>query len=137
MSYSHLSIIERSKLEILHQQGWSARAIARKIGRHHATVSREIHRHSEDGVYRANTSEQAYQQRRKAVAPVGKWTEELAKEVEEKLQQTWSPEQISERFQTDGQPWFRLKPSTAGSMQAVWNGLHCASFATKANAVSL
>nr|WP_234399766.1 helix-turn-helix domain-containing protein [Paenibacillus popilliae] len=29
MSYTHLSIIERSKLEILHQQGKSARAIAR------------------------------------------------------------------------------------------------------------
>ncbi|PWW44320.1 helix-turn-helix domain-containing protein, partial [Paenibacillus pabuli] len=41
MSYAHLSIIERSKLEILHQQGKSARAIARDLGRHHATISRE------------------------------------------------------------------------------------------------
>ncbi|MGV6937126.1 helix-turn-helix domain-containing protein [Paenibacillus sp. CMM36] len=72
MSYSHLSIIERSKPKILHQQGWSARAIARKIGRHHATVSPEIHRHSEEGCIRASTSEQAYQQRRKAAASVGK-----------------------------------------------------------------
>nr|WP_160037221.1 helix-turn-helix domain-containing protein [Paenibacillus sp. An7] len=29
MSYTHLSIIERSKLEVLHQLGLSARAIAR------------------------------------------------------------------------------------------------------------
>ncbi|PWW38173.1 helix-turn-helix domain-containing protein, partial [Paenibacillus pabuli] len=41
MSYAHLSIIVRSKLEILHQQGKSARAIARDLGRHHATISRE------------------------------------------------------------------------------------------------
>ncbi|MDU8672561.1 helix-turn-helix domain-containing protein [Paenibacillus polymyxa] len=40
MSYTHLSIIERSKLEILHQQGKSARAIAivKELGRHHATI---------------------------------------------------------------------------------------------------
>jgi IS30 family transposase len=40
---------------------------------------------------------------------VGKWTRSLAREVEEKLQQTWSPEQISERFQTDGQPMVSFK----------------------------
>lgn len=40
----HLSIIERSKLEILHQQGKSARAIAEELGRHHATICRELHR---------------------------------------------------------------------------------------------
>ncbi len=32
MSYTHLSIIERSKLEILHQQGKSSRAIAKGAG---------------------------------------------------------------------------------------------------------
>uniref|UniRef100_UPI0027E49595 helix-turn-helix domain-containing protein n=1 Tax=Paenibacillus hunanensis TaxID=539262 RepID=UPI0027E49595 len=36
MSYTHLSIVERSKLEIFHQQGKSTRAIARELGRHHA-----------------------------------------------------------------------------------------------------
>ncbi|SEP34677.1 helix-turn-helix domain-containing protein [Paenibacillus sp. OK076] len=44
MSYSHLSIIERSKLEILHRQGKSARAIAEELGRHHTTICREISR---------------------------------------------------------------------------------------------
>lgn len=34
MSYTHLSIVERTKLEILHQQGKSARAIACELGRH-------------------------------------------------------------------------------------------------------
>nr|WP_226383543.1 helix-turn-helix domain-containing protein [Paenibacillus massiliensis] len=44
MSYTHLSIIERSKLEILHQQGKSTRAIAKELGRHHATIGRELRR---------------------------------------------------------------------------------------------
>ncbi|WP_236414898.1 helix-turn-helix domain-containing protein [Paenibacillus sp. JJ-223] len=39
MSYTHLSIIERSKLEILHQQGKSTRAIAQELGRHHAPLA--------------------------------------------------------------------------------------------------
>nr|WP_256984956.1 helix-turn-helix domain-containing protein [Paenibacillus taichungensis] len=33
ISYTHLSIIERSKLEILHRQGQSSRAIAKELGR--------------------------------------------------------------------------------------------------------
>ncbi|KZE46133.1 transposase, partial [Brevibacillus parabrevis] len=41
MSYSHLTIIERGQLETLYRLGWSARAIARHLGRHHATISRE------------------------------------------------------------------------------------------------
>nr|WP_157929300.1 helix-turn-helix domain-containing protein [Paenibacillus ihbetae] len=42
MSYTRLSIIERSKLEILHQQGNSLRAIAKERGRHPSTVCREL-----------------------------------------------------------------------------------------------
>ncbi|MGF7047623.1 IS30 family transposase [Paenibacillus sp. DS2015] len=49
------------------------------------------HNHVE-GVYEAEVSQRAYQQRREFSIPVGKWTAELAKEVEERLQQTWSPE---------------------------------------------
>ncbi len=44
MSYRHLSIIERSKLEILHRQGQSARAIAKELGRHPSTICRELDR---------------------------------------------------------------------------------------------
>lgn len=44
MSYLLLSIIERSKLEILHQQGKSSRAIAKQLGRHLATIRRELER---------------------------------------------------------------------------------------------
>jgi IS30 family transposase len=104
MSYSHLSIIERSKLEILHQQGKSARAIAVELGRHHATICREIRRNAQLPSYEAESSQHAYKERRKASVPPGKWTEEQAKELEEKLQATWSPEQIVERFRTEGKP---------------------------------
>jgi IS30 family transposase len=104
MSYIHLSIVERSKLEILHQQGKSARVIGKKLGRHHATISRELHRNARQGSYQAERSEENYQQRRKASVPKGKWTPKQASVIEEKLQATWSPEQIVERFRQKGVP---------------------------------
>ncbi|MFB5674647.1 transposase [Paenibacillus terreus] len=99
MSYTYLSIIERSKLEILHQQGKSARAIAKELGRHHATISQELCRNATQETYHAEASQESYVQRRKASIPAGKWTPELAAVIEEeKLQRTWSPEQIVERL---------------------------------------
>jgi IS30 family transposase len=103
MSYTHLSIIERSKLEILHQQGKSTRAIAKELGRHHATISRELRRNAAEHPYCAENSQESYVQRRKASVPGGKWNLELASRIEEKLQATWSPEQIVERLRQEGQ----------------------------------
>ncbi|SEL27231.1 transposase, IS30 family [Paenibacillus sp. OK003] len=103
MSYAHLSIIERSKLEILHQQGKSARAIARDLGRHHATISRELHRNETQHSYRAERSQESYVQRRKSCIPSGKWSLEQSTLIEEKLRATWSPEQIVERLRQEGQ----------------------------------
>lgn len=103
MSYAHLSIIERSKLEILHQQGKSARAIARDLGRHHATISRELRRNETQHSYRAERSQESYVQRRKSCIPSGKWSLEQSTLIEEKLRATWSPEQIVERLRQEGQ----------------------------------
>ncbi|MGZ0042324.1 IS30 family transposase [Paenibacillus ottowii] len=103
MSYTHLSIIERSKLEILHQQGKSARAIAQELGRHHATICRELRRNAAQEPYHAERAQESYIQRRKSSIPVGKWTPEQATRIEKKLQATWSPEQIVERLRQEGQ----------------------------------
>ncbi|MFD1130581.1 IS30 family transposase [Paenibacillus provencensis] len=102
MSYTHLSIIERSKLEILHQQGMSARSIAKELGRHPATICREIRRQNSVS-YQAEQAQHAYEERRKACVSKGKWTTEQAAVIEAKLQATWSPEQIVERLRQEGQ----------------------------------
>ncbi|MFB5269388.1 helix-turn-helix domain-containing protein [Paenibacillus enshidis] len=65
MSYTHRSIIERGKLEILHQQGESARAIARELGRPHP-ISLELRRNAAQEPYQAEASQESYVQRRKA-----------------------------------------------------------------------
>lgn len=109
MSYTHLSIIERSKLEILHKQGKSTRAIAKELGRHHATIGRELRRKAAEHLYVAENAQEGYVQRRKPSVSAGKWNPELASRIEEKLQATWSPEQIVERLRQEGQAMVGFK----------------------------
>jgi|GEM_PF-2077026 len=78
MSYTHLSIIERSKLEILHQQGKSLRAIAKELGRHPSTLCRELERVGPSQPYHAEQAQNAYQERRKVSISNGKWSSRLA-----------------------------------------------------------
>lgn len=66
MSYSHLSIIERSKLEILHRQGKSSSAIAKELGRHSSMICRELDRINSSHPYQAKLAQNAYEERRKA-----------------------------------------------------------------------
>ncbi len=101
MSYSHLSITERSQLALLHRLGWSTRAIATALKRHHSTIARELARGTEVGDYQAEAAHQAYVQRREASVSHGKWTRECAVYLAEKLIQTWSPEQIAGRMSQD------------------------------------
>jgi transposase, IS30 family len=93
MSYSHLSTFERGKIEVLFQQGFSTRAIATLLGRHHSTIARERKRNGLH--YQAFEAQQAYQQRRQASRPRGKYREDLRHHIEERLWLTWSPEQIA------------------------------------------
>lgn len=94
MSYKHLTTFERSRIEVLHQQGFSARQIGKIIGRHHATISRELKRNTEQ-CYCAEISQQKYTIRRLKSKPHGKYSYELAQMIENALHHTWSPEQIS------------------------------------------
>ena len=44
MSYAHLTIEERSKIEILYQEGYKINHIAQLIGCHRSTIYRELKR---------------------------------------------------------------------------------------------
>lgn len=71
MSYTPLSIIERSKLEILHQQGKSSRVIAKELGRHSSTICRELERTASSEAYKAEQAQNAYQERRYTLVGCG------------------------------------------------------------------
>lgn len=109
MSYSHLSIIERGQLEALHRLGWSNRAIARELGRHHSTIAREVNRGNLHESYSAQSAQQAYHERRSSCVSAGKYTAKLAEELNEKLKETWSPEQIAEKRRVDGKSFVCFK----------------------------
>lgn len=110
MSYSHLSIVERGQLQILLELGLSFRAIAKRLNRHPSTIAREVKRSMNDREsYQASVSQHAYEERRRASKPKGKFTSDLKSIIEAKLTETWSPEQIAERHRVEGKPMVCFK----------------------------
>lgn len=95
MSYNHLTISERVKIETLIHLGWTARAIASHLKRHHSTISRELKR-MQSG-YTADQAQQDYHVKRFNSKPQGCHTDEKIRYITDRLVATWSPEQIAER----------------------------------------
>ena len=44
MSYKHITLNDRNKIEVLKQEGYSSRRIAKILGFHHSNISRELKR---------------------------------------------------------------------------------------------
>ena len=95
MSYHHLSTIERGRIEELWTLGYSNRAIAKRLGRHHSCIDRELGRNKTEMGYAGVSAESAYRTRRCNSKPKGKLWGALASIIEQKLLATWSPEQIA------------------------------------------
>jgi IS30 family transposase len=81
----------------------------KELGRHHSSIARERNRGNKDGSYHADEAHFAYTERRSACKPLGSFTLELAKELQAKLQQTWSPEQIAEKPRASGETFVCFK----------------------------
>ena len=95
MSYHHLSTSPRGRIQTLHELGYSNRRIALLVGRHRSCIDRELKRNTLTATYQAEIAQQSYRKRRLKSRPKGKHSEELAEIIEEKLRETWSPEQIA------------------------------------------
>ena len=95
MSYYHLTISERSKIETYLELGYSIRAIAKRIHRAPSTISRELRRHQN---CTAEEAQIRYQVNKSNCGAKRKLTDDLKKAVQEKLGKTWSPEQIVGRL---------------------------------------
>jgi IS30 family transposase len=94
MNYSHLTTGERHKIELLLQQGKTARAIGRILNRHHSTISREINRNAVTQ-YHPDQAERQYKINKRNCGRKSKFNEDIAKVIQKYLDKTWSPEQIS------------------------------------------
>ena len=95
MSHEHITIIQRGCIQALSNLGLSHNEIAKRIGKHRSTIDREIKRNSVNGIYIGAISHLKYLNRRKNCHSKGKYTKEIANLIADRIQATWSPEQIA------------------------------------------
>lgn len=97
-----LSALEREEISRGMQAGISCRAIARQVGRSPSTISRDVAASGGRTRYRAwRADERAYRKARRPKLPKLVSCGPLRREVERRLRQRWSPQQISARLRTD------------------------------------
>ena len=103
MRYHQLTSEERYALAHMRQSHYSQAEIARVLGRHPSTISRELRRNRrEDGFYRAFTADEKTRARRSRSRRNLQFTEEQWLLVFACLCDLWSPEQISGRLRLLG-----------------------------------
>ena len=108
MSYTHLSEHDRVCIFYNHDMGPSHAEVARRIGRHRATVGRELKRFRKAPIwpyyhhYLPDHAQRLAQERRRRPRGV-RWTRHrsLLAHVKQKLLEQWSPEQIAGRLRLD------------------------------------
>jgi IS30 family transposase len=105
MPYNHLSENERYVISHLAVAEYSIREIARRINRHHTTVSRELKRNGPEydcTIYWYDwTHLKALKRRHKARHTRRRSNQRLVKYVERKTIEDWSPEIIAQKLQID------------------------------------
>lgn len=102
MSHKHLNYLKRCQILALWKAGFNQTQIAKEVGVHKSTISREFKRNltfvrTKLGCwsYKPDYAQCYANDRRKAKRHYYKFTEEVAAFVKEKLLEDWSPEQIS------------------------------------------
>ena len=122
----YLSLVEREELRDLHRGGMSIRQIAATMGRSPSTISRELRRNttSERGYLPHTAHRLSVQRRRRSRTPKLIKCEPLRNYVHAKLQQRWSPEQISHRLPRDFPDSPEMRVATETIYQAIYVHLH-------------
>ena len=102
MSYHQLTSEERYALSMLRKQGFSQAEIARALGRHPSTISREVRRNQRQKCYRAQDADDIARTRRRNSRRNRRLSSQDWALVCAKLQELWSPEQIAGRLGKQG-----------------------------------
>lgn len=104
MRYHQITLDERIAISTLRKEGLCAAAIARRLGRHRSTISRELSRNScaYDGAYRFTKAQRRTNGRRWRSRRGLQHTTEQYRCVEELLAKKYSPEQISGHLKRHG-----------------------------------
>ena len=105
MTYYQITSGERYTIAALRREGFCSAEIARRLGRHRSTISREVRRNSSrsDGCYRPSKAIERTNGRRSRSRRNQYFTEADFALVEKKLKADWSPEQISGHLRLHGE----------------------------------
>jgi IS30 family transposase len=105
MTYHQITYAERYSLGLLRQRGLSAAAIARVLGRHRSTVSREVRRNRthHDGGYRPQLADWYARGRRSRSRRNTQFTAADWARVAGLVREDWSPEQVAGRLRRRGE----------------------------------
>ena len=93
--------LERSQIYVLRQAGKGVREIARLLLRTASTISREVFRNTGGKGYRPKQAQELAEERARRPGP-RRFTEEVRRDVEEKLRKGWTPEIICGRAKLEG-----------------------------------
>jgi len=104
MSYKQLTLDERYQIWALLQQRWKQKEIAKELGVHPSTISREIKRNWDEyrQSYEFTTAHLQTQYRHKTKPKYTVITVPIERYIREKLKVGWSPEQIAGRMRYEG-----------------------------------
>ena len=102
MKYKHITHDERYYIEIEHRKGTSVNKIAKSLGRSQSTISREINRNTGLRGYRSKQAGRFAEHRLIDKPKAVKLTDKVKFQINQYLQEDWSPEQIAGRFKHDG-----------------------------------
>lgn len=118
MPYAQITSEERYTLAILRRDGQCAAAIARALGRHRSTITRELERNAthHDGSYRPQLADWYARGRRSHSRRNARFTRAQWRCVERCLRKKWSPEQIAGRLRRER----RLRISHETIYRHIW-----------------
>jgi IS30 family transposase len=95
MSYQHLTYENRIEIKAYLSCGMNQAQIARKLGVHKSTISRELKRNKGQKGYRPKQAHKRAQQRQRQAAKHVRFTADVKQRVIHYLRLHWSPEQIA------------------------------------------
>jgi len=102
VKHSHLNYLKRCQILVFWQAGFNQNQIAKEVGVHKSTISREFKRNLTfartklgSWTYKPDYAQDYAAARKKAKRHYYKFTKEVEDFVRDKLMQDWSPEQIS------------------------------------------
>ena len=120
-SMRFLSLVEREEIALALGRGESAAAVAVRLGRATSTVTRELARNGGRGGYRAARADARAlaQARRPKLAKLAR-SPRLRAEIERRLGQCWSPQQIAARLRLE----FPDDPEMRVSHETIYQSLY-------------